>query len=645
MGADFDFSVDQNGQPQLLYIDKGFKKVNVGNKLSDFKIEKQLGRGHFGSVYLVTSKITYKVYAMKEIKSDRYKSEQQRIKVQKEVKLLENLNHPHVITYFSSFIEKGNFYIILEYINGGSLDDKIKLAKEKGLLVDEKMIWDLLIQTLSGLLYLHEHKKIIHRDVKPDNILLDKEYNLKISDFGVSAMNKEDVEDFIKCHGTRIGPVQFMAPEMVNGGTYEFKSDIYMLGLTFFNLMSGQMPEKKIVQNNNVFISLNTSANIPDCYSKYIKDFIKELLTVNVKERPSSRIAFAKALAYYALKYNKFTSILSVLECFRAIPTIGPYFKGEKVKEYIINNEESRKYLITKIIRSAFISAEPNKFNYDDIKMQCVKLRLIFYSKKEKYKRALEITPIKVIDDICYNLHSELNKSNNDQIQGNNAINEDYLDDNGKKIDESDEKKVIEVACKKFQEKFRSKISDQLFFLTKTIYQCPNCSNNIKYLTQFHSVINLLPQRTAIWMKKNIITIKDLFEHQRKKRLIEAQKFCKFCNKNIDRIILKKELYTSSFNFIFNFDYDDETTFSFKIEEFIDLSNFIEKNNICKTKYRLIGAIFHEKLEGGIKKYVSYTKDDINGQWKYCDGYSISNSNFNEIQNHKHIEVLFYTSL
>ena len=256
MGTDYDFTINQNGQPQLLYIDKGKKKTNVGNKLSDFTIEKELGKGHFGSVYLVTSKLTNKVYAMKEIKSDRYANEAERLEIQKEVKLLENLNHPNVITYFSSFSENGNFYIILEYINGGSFQDLIKLSKEKGKLIDEKKIWDSLVQILSGLLYLHENKKIIHRDIKPDNILFDKEGNVKISDFGISAINNSEADDILRCHGTRIGPVQFMAPEMINGGNYGFKSDIYMLGLTFYIFMSGQMPEKKIMQDNSIFIAL-----------------------------------------------------------------------------------------------------------------------------------------------------------------------------------------------------------------------------------------------------------------------------------------------------------------------------------------------------------------------------------------------------
>ena len=226
MGGDFEFMSDTNGKLQFLLIDKGYKKVNVGTKKSDFVIQKKLGEGHFGSVSLVSSNITHKLYAMKEIKSNRYQSEAQRKEVEKEIKLLENLNHPHVITYFTSFRDDESTYIITEYINGGSLENLLKKNISQGKLIEERTLWDFLIQSLSGLLYLHENKKIIHRDIKLDNILLDLNGNLKISDFGVSAIKSEEVEDLVRCHGTITGPIQFMSPEMALGGSYDFKSDI-----------------------------------------------------------------------------------------------------------------------------------------------------------------------------------------------------------------------------------------------------------------------------------------------------------------------------------------------------------------------------------------------------------------------------------
>ena len=187
MGAEFELMFDKNGKPLIAFIDKGNKKVNVGSKLSDFNVIRELGKGNFGSVKLVSSNLTHKLYAMKEIKASLYKSEGQRKEVEKEIKLLENLDHPHIIKYFTSFRENNDFYIITEYINGQSLESLLKKNIEQGKLVEEKLLWKLLIQSLSGLLYLHETKKIIHRDIKPDNLLLDLDFNLKISDFGVSA--------------------------------------------------------------------------------------------------------------------------------------------------------------------------------------------------------------------------------------------------------------------------------------------------------------------------------------------------------------------------------------------------------------------------------------------------------------------------
>ena len=247
MGSDLEFISDSNGLPHFYLIDKEKKNnVDVGNKLSDFIVKRKLGEGHFGSVDLVISQKTNKLYAMKQIKSSMYKDQQKYMEVEREIKLIENLNHPNIIKYFSSFRENNDFYIVTEYINGGCLYDLMKENINQGKKIEEKKIWALLIQSLGGLLYLHENKKIIHRDIKPDNLLLDKNGNLKISDFGLSAIKSEEADENVKCHGTMAGAIQFMAPEVAGGEKYGFKSDLYMLGLTFFLLMTSRLPEKKL---------------------------------------------------------------------------------------------------------------------------------------------------------------------------------------------------------------------------------------------------------------------------------------------------------------------------------------------------------------------------------------------------------------
>ena len=637
---------DANGKPQLLFIDKGGKKVNVGNQKSDFIIQKKLGEGHFGSVNLVTSKLTKKLYAMKEIKSNRYKTEDQWREIEKEIKLLENLHHPHVITYFNSFRESGSTYIVTEYINGGSLEDLLKKNISQGKLIDERTIWDLLVQSLSGLLYLHEHKKIIHRDIKPDNILLDLDGNLKISDFGVSAIKSEEVEDLVKCHDTIAGPIQFMSPEMALGGSYNFKSDIYMLGLTFFIMMSNQMPEKKITIGPMIIPVKNPNAKLPETYSEYLRNFVLKLLSPT-DERPSTRMAYSKAIAYFTCKYLKVTSIISALNCFLSIPAIGPYFKSEKMQTYIETDKDNdyKKYIVSKIFRDALLYVDPTNFNYELAKIEAIKLRLILYANKDRTNKYLEINLFTFIPDLIHNLHKELNKEmKNNQEAGDNNIN---LVENNKEVDLRNEQEVLSIAIKVFSEKYRSKISDQFYYLSKTTHECPQCKNIIKYSSNLNGACIMCPDRAALYLNKKDLNVIDLFKHYRKKRLyVNENENCPFCKKTQKDINRTKIFHTSPLNLILMIDYDekDENKFKLNIDELTNLQDFIERRDISKVNYRLIGAIFYEKDENENRKYVSITKNQ-NGVWYYFDGESIKQSSLNDLINHKRVRILIYSGI
>ena len=629
--GNLEFTLDANGQPRFLCIDKGGEKVNVGSKLADFQIVRPLGKGHFGSVFLVTSKLTNKLYAMKEIQASKYSSQEELNQVEKEIKLLENLRHPHVITYFNSFKENGNIYIIIEYINGGSLEELLLKNIEQKKRIPEKTLWDLLIQSLSGLLYLHEKRKIIHRDIKPDNLLLDSEGHLKISDFGVSAIKSDEVDDLLKCHGTVAGPIQFMAPEMCIGGAYDFKSDIYMLGLTFWFMASCSLPEKKISLGPLIIPIKNPNAKLPDVYSDALKSFINTLLKPP-EQRPSTSEAYYNAIGYYSVKYLQTTSICSTLLCFNSILPINQYFKGEKVKNFILSDEnnQTENYIITKIVKEAIDATHPSKFNYQTARLECLKLRMSIYADKDRMESSTEIDLNNFVSQLLPLLHKELNKYKG-EVHPIGSSNE------------SNENEIIKKMAEQFVTEYRSKISDNFYYLTKMIETCSKCNNILKYYCIINSLCAMYPQKTAELIKSKKITVLDMFKHYGKIRNYDTKTFCRFCQKDVESVNRTKVFYTSPFNFILEICYDDQSKFNLKIDQQIDISDYVERKDVSRVKYNLVGAIFTEKDKNGDLVYVSISKL-VDGGWVYFNGSSIQNCKFDKLQKHQDLQMLFYST-
>ena len=104
----------------------------------------------------------------------------------KEVAILKDLDHPNITKYFTSFSEGNYIYIIMELLDGISLADYILSQCEKKQVVKEEIVWNILSQLCASLRYLHQDKRIVHRDLAPSNILIDGEYNLKLADFGLA---------------------------------------------------------------------------------------------------------------------------------------------------------------------------------------------------------------------------------------------------------------------------------------------------------------------------------------------------------------------------------------------------------------------------------------------------------------------------
>jgi len=258
----------------------------VGNRLKDFRIIKELGKGSYGTVFTVMSLIDEKIYVMKRMELNHLKEKQQR-ECYREVGILKKVNHPNIIKYYSSFLEKNNLYIIMEYAENGDLYSLIKHYKKHNKHFEEINIWRIAYEILNGLNYLHSNK-IIHRDIKCLNLFLTKDKHVKIGDLGVSTI----VSNLNAMHLTRVGTPLYLSPELVKQIPYDFKVDIWSFGCSLYHLCTLDPPftgDNLIVLGNKIV--KEKPKPIPNIYSEVLAHFIDKMLSKRAIDRPDSLTA------------------------------------------------------------------------------------------------------------------------------------------------------------------------------------------------------------------------------------------------------------------------------------------------------------------------------------------------------------------
>ena len=249
--------------------------------MNDFIIEKVLGKGSFGSVYLVRRKEDNKIYALKSVILEKLNKKEQQNSVN-EVRILASVNHPNVIGYKEAFWDdsQNTLNIVMEYADDGDLQTKIIKMRKEGGMFQEKLIWLYSIQMIEGLKALHD-KKIMHRDLKSANIFLVKDkHQCKLGDMNVSKVIKE--KELL----TQTGTPYYASPEVWRDEPYSYKSDLWSIGCVIYELCALRPPFKgKDLDELFVNVCSGKVERISKAYSDDLWKMILMLLQVDVDKR------------------------------------------------------------------------------------------------------------------------------------------------------------------------------------------------------------------------------------------------------------------------------------------------------------------------------------------------------------------------
>lgn len=273
----------------------GGSLANTVIEFEDLDISrKSLGSGASANVKKCKHVRSNDTYALKEIILDKTTDEKHKIIVSEFKALKESQDNQYIIKLFDAYHRENKLYMLLEYMDCGSLSDVLKYTGSIG----EPILMKIAEQALRGLKFLHEKKSIVHRDIKPENILVNSKGEVKLADFGMAGLSDNGERKVFK---TFLGTCLFMSPERIKGEEHGFDSDIWSLGLSLAQLALGRNPiEQKAYwdlvlelkqqeQDNTNDLQASLNIEFGDLeFSDEFKDFLNQCLKLHPFARPTA---------------------------------------------------------------------------------------------------------------------------------------------------------------------------------------------------------------------------------------------------------------------------------------------------------------------------------------------------------------------
>lgn len=219
-------------------------EFGLGSIVGDYEVLALLGRGAMGTVYKVRNTISDRIDAMKVLRPEASETEEIASRFAREIKLVACLDHPHIAQLRTAMRVNDQLLMIMEYVEGSALDVRMR----HGAIAIGRCL-DYTMQVLSALDYAHQ-QGVVHRDIKPQNILLNSRDVVKLTDFGIASKMGDPRQTAV---GTTLGSIYYMSPEQVKAERPDGRSDIYSVGITLYELVTGQRP----IQGASHFVVMN----------------------------------------------------------------------------------------------------------------------------------------------------------------------------------------------------------------------------------------------------------------------------------------------------------------------------------------------------------------------------------------------------
>jgi serine/threonine-protein kinase len=257
----------------------------INQQLGSYKILGFIGKGGAGRVYKAQHTFLERDAAIKVLRADLEARDEHHGRFLQEARTIAKMRHPHIVQLLDFGQYQDTYFMVMEYIRGQSLAEKLKAARTSGRLLSGVEVWRIIKQMGEGLTYIHE-RGIIHRDVKPANILLTAEGNVHISDFGVSKLLAGQGNTTT---GTITGTPAYMSPEQALGQPIDHRADLYSMAIIVYEMLVGRVPFEGNSPVSVILKHLNEPVTPPRQFNPAVPPHVDGELVKALSKRPQHR--------------------------------------------------------------------------------------------------------------------------------------------------------------------------------------------------------------------------------------------------------------------------------------------------------------------------------------------------------------------